>query len=115
MSDKRLEEIRARTEAATPEKWGVYRDPACVSQLLVVGIVSGENVILAKVKHAADDADFIAHAREDVPYLLSLIDDAKVALKRLSQCSGGCDGPLGCMCSAPVARAALAKMEGRTQ
>jgi hypothetical protein len=32
---------------------------------------------------------------------------AKEALRKLAKCSGGCDGPLGCMCNAPIARAAL--------
>ncbi|MFI5342829.1 MAG: hypothetical protein ACHQUC_01275 [Chlamydiales bacterium] len=29
------------------------------------------------------------------------------ALRKISICSGGCDGPLGCSCKAPIARAAL--------
>lgn len=34
-------------------------------------------------------------------------DRYKAALEKLAKCNGGCDGPLACMCSAPIAREAL--------
>lgn len=32
------------------------------------------------------------------------------ALEKLSVCGGGCEGPLGCCCKAPIARKAIAQV-----
>lgn len=97
MSD-RLKKIRERFERATPGPF---------SGMLRV-LLAGEPIGSCP----AEDIAFLSHASVDVPYLLSLLDEAKSALTKLSQCSGGCEGPLGCMCKAPIARACLAKLEG---
>lgn len=46
-------------------------------------------------------------AGEDEVKLKKLFTIATRALMRLSECDGGCEGPLGCMCKADTAKAAL--------
>lgn len=85
MSD-RLDEIQARVEAATLGSW--ERD-----QLYGEGFVfGGPGDDAAKICEAfcSADADFIAHAREDVPYLLAEVkrltterDDALLDVARM--------------------------------
>ena len=76
----RLDEIRARAEAATPGPWGQGN------------INSGDGISLLDVysEHAgyvkvasvwdSEDRDFIAHAREDIPYLLAEVERLRAAL-----------------------------------
>lgn len=54
-----IADIRARAEAATPGPWRDYHNPDW--GWLVVGICADVQ---------PQDAEFIAHAREDIPYLL---------------------------------------------
>jgi hypothetical protein len=78
---KRLEEIEARAKAATPGPWVREDDWMCEvnAELRELGVdhVTYENVVklvagLERICfNGSDDADFIAHAREDVPWLLS--------------------------------------------
>ena len=74
----RIEEIRQRTEAATPGPWKTvtHEEYSTVD----VDEQGGENI--AMVGSAIADADFIAHAREDVPYLLSEVDRMNALHKR---------------------------------
>src|SRR5574344_342258 len=74
----RLEEIRQRTEAATPGTWKTvtHEEYSTVD----VDEQGGENI--AMVGSAIADADFIANAREDIPYLLSEVDRLNALHKR---------------------------------
>lgn len=71
----RLSEIRAREQAATPGEWSVVVQP----QHAFVGVLESKFVRMGLTKdtyhQAKFDAWFIAHARADIPYLLSLIDE----------------------------------------
>jgi hypothetical protein len=80
MTDRKAE-IRERDEKATPGPWklfhflqGVYE--VCKADNYACGGVC--------VSHIKADADFIAHARSDIPWLLSLVDEfeAQVASER---------------------------------
>jgi hypothetical protein len=100
MTDDRLAEIRARAEAATPgpwtaefvfaederdrpdlehywddhSEWAYNAEPFRIEGPMVVE--NGEFSALS-----GPDADFIAHAREDVPYLLERVE----ALEKVAQ------------------------------
>ncbi len=82
MTDQRIAEIAARCEAATPGPWewktcgdtNMYVEAECLK-----GVISleddypgypeyGEHLIMELLQA---DADFIAHAREDIPALLA--------------------------------------------
>ena len=86
MTDK-IDEIRARCEAATPGKWEAdYNTPFSTD---VTGIMADEGyVILADGGFddeypREEDAEFIAHAREDIPYLIELLAEQDAEIKRL--------------------------------
>lgn len=62
----RIAEITARCEAATPGPWDI--------------ILNGHNI---KVERTPANIDFIAHAREDVPYLLAQLAERDREIERL--------------------------------
>lgn len=78
----RLEEIREREQAATPGSWNIDRDGQIRSGII---LVAGCNPIIRNGELWSDgirypnssNAEFIAHTREDIPYLLSEIDHLK--------------------------------------
>jgi hypothetical protein len=88
MTDQtRLEEIHARVDAATPGPWGWWTDkgePDYVQSYLFLrateesgvddydaSIISGASVMSVLVEDG--NADFVAHSRLDIPYLLDLV------------------------------------------
>jgi len=76
----RIDEIRARCEAATPGEW---RTPPTFS-----GICSQNGDILAInriVNPRAADMIFIAYAREDIPFLLDELAAKDADLQRYKQ------------------------------
>lgn len=73
ITDKELEEIRLRYEAATAGPWKSFvegRDHTSGSNFIMVGegLSRGSDIELAGATIA--DQDFIAHARQDIPRLL---------------------------------------------
>lgn len=62
----RIAEIRKRCEAATPGPWDI--------------ILNGHNI---KVERTPANIDFIAHAREDIPYLLVQLAERDKEIERL--------------------------------
>lgn len=60
----REEEIRARCEAATPGPWALGEDAD----------IKAEGTSIAGLLNTLNDAEFIAHAREDIPYLLDRLE-----------------------------------------
>lgn len=80
MSDERLEQIQARAVAATPGPWDCYGDGA--HEVFDAGEYSdgdpGE--VVAPVVTKLNDAEFIAHAREDIPALLAEVARLREAL-----------------------------------
>lgn len=82
MDEKRIAEIKARAEAATPAPWKMV--PRAALPFLPtrdhVADVDGHEVQPARDGILGDqtaDADFIAHAREDVPFLLEQLERAQ--------------------------------------
>ena len=75
--------IRARAEAATKGPWrwseppGVLMGPGPTERLEKLGVGSTVMQMTSNVYGQPDkaDAEFIAHAREDIPALLAAIDD----------------------------------------
>ena len=81
----RLTEIRQRTEAATPGPWKVVDQGNTVPSLQVVNETTWENPKQIKVCSSISpkreaDANFIAHSREDMEWLLTLADALKAQL-----------------------------------
>jgi hypothetical protein len=69
LTDEQLAEIRKRAEAATDGPWTVSFPGAKVINAYGIGVDNFD-----------EDAEFIAHAREDVPKLLAEIGRLKEAL-----------------------------------
>lgn len=84
----RLDDIEARTELATPGPWRSARDPRGGDYLIFDNDPSpyGPTPIVLEGKDRnggvlhGDDAEFIAHAREDVPWLLARVRELEQAL-----------------------------------
>lgn len=73
----RLDEIRRRTNAATPGPWRVEPDarPDIHTVSTKGGYMNGGHLAtMAKYDRSQDDAAFVAHAREDIMFLLDMVD-----------------------------------------
>lgn len=74
----RLAEIRARAEAATPGPWGRDSEAALDLRWAAWYVLAGDGVCVARVYHAAlpnaANATFVAGCRDDVPWLLDLVE-----------------------------------------
>lgn len=68
----RVSEIRARCEAATPGPWKIGRESPSGAQN--VGTING---VLTAQTTSESNASFIAHARDDIPYLLARAEKAE--------------------------------------
>ena len=84
----REREIQARCEAATPGPWKVKLVTprkavrgGC-NTLKVVDQTTGQGVCVFATKA---DSEFIAHAREDVPYLQGVIDGLRAELEAMTK------------------------------
>lgn len=114
MTDQqRLDEIRARTEKATPEPWSFHAgDLWCgatadeiqhADDIYASGVAYSDEAedILMRANHLfhgdpvrAEDAAFIAAARSDVPYLLSLAESLQADNERLQRAVDAVQGVL---------------------
>ena len=74
MTQERLDEIQEREAKATEGPWGVDGPAQCGpgDSLAVYHVEDGGTV--AYVQPSWDDAEFIAHAREDIPALLAEVE-----------------------------------------
>lgn len=80
VADERIAEIEARANAATAMIWTHYENQSgewCVDRPSIDG-----DEIVAEQIYSGHDATFIAHAREDIPYLLSAY---RAALARVGE------------------------------
>lgn len=75
--DDRLKEIKARCEAATPGPWEVGY--SSLGGMTVVN-VRGSEFPCWKTQIYKDDAEFIAHARQDVPWLVAEVERLRAEL-----------------------------------
>ena len=71
----RLEAIRARVANATPGPWEFKTDG------MIAKIILPTAEFRDFSHHDLPNAEFLAHAREDIPHLLTLVDDLAGALK----------------------------------
>jgi hypothetical protein len=83
ISSQELAEILARAEAATPEPWISYiegRDHTSGDSFIMTGINNayGDGIYLEGA--TVNDQDFIAHARQDIPKLVSEVKKLKQLL-----------------------------------
>jgi len=75
LSQEEIETIKTRCEKATPGPWKSYiegREEMSGSDFIMTG---GEDIYLTGA--TADDQDFIAHARQDIPRLIEEIERLK--------------------------------------
>lgn len=89
----RIEEIRARCEAATAAPWEAdYNVPFTTDFVGIMTmngyIVEANNFDSDEENTREEDAEFIAHAREDIPYLLELLTERDAEIKRLRIAAG---------------------------
>jgi hypothetical protein len=70
IDEARIAEIRARVEQATKGPWEPYDNHIVLPDVGAVEFDSGNPI----PGDSSNDTRFIAHAREDVPYLLSALD-----------------------------------------
>jgi len=73
MDQTRLDAIRARCEAATPGPWNAIDKGNTVPSYAIRHFAVGEKCVnvASGISPKTGDADFIAHARTDVPDLLN--------------------------------------------
>ena len=75
----RIEEIRARVEAATPGPWERKGD-IIWHEYEPNEPFSGPPLVVRDDHIAGGNADFIAHVREDIPYLLARIEELEATI-----------------------------------
>ena len=106
MTDQRIAEITARCEAATPGPWETALDVGKKYYIAPPSYGVRDFCYLSGGFDREQDASFIAHAREDIPYLLSqlaasqrreqaAVEDLYIACKR-SPCNTGVCTTKGC-------------------
>ena len=78
MTSQQLEEIRARCEAATPGPW-----VAEVKTLYGVSVSMPTENRYYDIRTNKHDADFIAHARQDIPDLLDEVERLNIIIQGL--------------------------------
>src|SRR6185312_6774960 len=89
-TDKRLEEIRQRAEKATKGPWEwVGRDGDHHDLMSPEGMIHSDGSACgeysADIEVFGPDATFIAHSREDIPYLLSELADVSGKLLKIRE------------------------------
>lgn len=90
----RIDEIKARCEAATPGPWET--EGAKLNRAVIGGKVKLLNWVGDSLFYSKDDFAFIAAAREDIPFLLSEVDkltaerDALIAFIRINSPCATC-------------------------
>ena len=83
----RLSEIEARANAATEGPWAVVVEDGVILALVLTdeddGLMFGDNGYDAPiVTETGEDADFIAHARTDVPALVAALRAVMEAIEK---------------------------------
>jgi len=111
LTDERIAEIRARVEAATPGPWEVddkYSDQFVVCELDEYVAVSASTDADIGLDGRAD-AEFIAHARQDIP---DLLDERDMLIQRLATVENLAADILAAAMNEKRARAFVAALEG---
>lgn len=82
----RIDAIKARCEAATPGPWrDIERGNSVISHGVVTVAYDGmpQQNICAGISPKTGNAAIIAHSREDIPYLLGLVDSRAAEIAEL--------------------------------
>lgn len=97
MDEKRLAEIRARVEAATPGPWkgDTGQHPPYPQVVRAPVPVNAMTDVVATVTRFQGDQAFIAHARTDVPDLLAEVERLRRHLIGAGHVPEVCDVLLG--------------------
>ncbi len=85
LTENELNEMRLRCEAATAGPWISYiegRDHSSGSNFIMTGKGNSRGEDIELIGATTADQDFIAHARQDVPSLLSEIQRLKNLLAK---------------------------------
>lgn len=92
MTEQQLDEIEARTNAATPGPWQGRAELA--SHIVCTAPKDGTYSVLWNAEWATEaDAAFTAHAREDVPALLAEVRRLRAAMEEIQRLHT--DSPMG--------------------
>lgn len=86
MNNTKLEQIRERCNRATEGPWISFiedRDHTCGSNFIKT---SGNDIEL--IGATVDDQDFIANARQDIPWLISEVCRLNGLLNNIAACDG---------------------------
>jgi hypothetical protein len=81
--DPRLDEIQARLDAATPGPWKLFGTLAQWESEEDLSFGPDDAPEVGTVSEGLGDADFIANAPADMPYLLAELRKAREALARV--------------------------------
>jgi hypothetical protein len=81
-----LDDIRARAEAATPGDWWVAKFGS--TREVYAGTGRMDDTFIA-LDITPANAEFIAHARQDIPRLLDALDRVEEYMQRLDALTGG--------------------------
>lgn len=108
--DKRLAEIKERAEKAAPGPWEApLKDLGAVPSFQAVDFYFDESyeaypplgeIGPVFVANGRENADFLSHAREDVPYLLDLVQQQQERIANYERWEHGC-GDHGCLIEKP--------------
>lgn len=84
----RIAEIRERLEKATPGVWRTVEKGNSIPSIAVetLAYVGEPSIkICSGISPKTKNAEFIAHAHEDIPYLLGVIEQQQADLKALKE------------------------------
>ncbi|MFZ3592244.1 hypothetical protein [Streptomyces sp. BH104] len=84
LTDEQLAEIQARTESATPGPWWTDILPEHGGESIGID-APGDNWIVPVQDLHEPDAEFVAHARTDVPTLLAEVQRLKGELAKVAE------------------------------
>lgn len=79
--------IKARCEAATPKPWVSAPEPGCIANSYLTKLIA-RVMPLDKLGELRANTEFIAHARSDIPELVTALAEAH---KLLEECGGDDD------------------------
>ncbi len=87
---KRIEKIKERADRATSGKWMVekyYHDEPYEEYIKSAAVITGNSTITRNdwSNPVEADLDFIANARQDIPYLLDKIDELYALNRELAE------------------------------
>lgn len=100
LTHEQIAAIEAREQAATKQKWGVYRRPCGCYDVIIPAVYDNKPCdisLVSKIRGGSHDegphidqnnADFIAHARQDIPALLADRRELVAEVERLREALG---------------------------